>query len=301
MVSPTTYPRVTNDDYPALYTIADATSRLGQRNYLRLAKVDLLLLVVAAALGVIGARVPSTFAVWPLAGSTILLAATLIVRSASKTIGFDHDWFDGRVVAESVKTATWQYAMRVQPFDRDDPAAEAQFLGLLRQILDTHQDLRPAPVGLPADAHQVSARVRQIRELSLPERKACYLQQRVMDQITWYATRSEQKRRVALRWFWAELLARGVAFAFAIVVLVEPPSVPNFAGLVTALAAVITAWSQLGRNDELSKSYGVVAHELIMLKSALETADDDQQFGQVVMNIETAMSREHTTWLAKYT
>jgi hypothetical protein len=74
-----------------------------------------------------------------------------------------------------------------------------------------------------------------------------------------------------IRWFWAELLARGAAFAFAIVVLVEPPSVPNVAGLVPALAAVITTWSRFGRNDERSKGYGLAAHALIMINRRLIT------------------------------
>jgi SMODS and SLOG-associating 2TM effector domain 1 len=47
------------------------------------------------------------------------------------------------------------------------------------------------------------------------------------------------------------------------------PSVPNVAGLVTVLAAVISAWSQLGRNDERSKSYCLAAHELIMINRRL--------------------------------
>jgi hypothetical protein len=34
------------DDYPALYTIAEATSRLGQRNYVRVVKANLLLVVM---------------------------------------------------------------------------------------------------------------------------------------------------------------------------------------------------------------------------------------------------------------
>jgi hypothetical protein len=34
------------DDYPTLYTIAEATSRLGQRTYLRVVKATLLLVVM---------------------------------------------------------------------------------------------------------------------------------------------------------------------------------------------------------------------------------------------------------------
>ena len=300
MTSVSASPRFSASDYPALFTSADATSRLGKRSHLRLVRVDLELLVGGAALGVIGSLVAAPYKVWPLVAAAIVLGATMILTSANKVLRYDLDWYEGRAVAESVKAATWRFMMRVQPFDQDDRAAEGEFVTLLRRLLEAQKDLRPAPGGVPVDAQQVTPGVRRLRALPLAERKDCYLQQRVLDQINWYATKSEQNRRIATRWFWFDIVARGAALAFAIVVIVAPTSIPNIAGVFTSLAAAATAWTQLGRHEEISKNYGLAAHELIFLRGAVENAEDDERFGQAVQEVEMAMTREITAWQAKH-
>lgn len=273
---------------------------MGQRGHLRLVRIDLELLVGGAALGVIGSLIPSAYKVWPFVASAIVLGLTIILTSANKVLRYDHDWYEGRAVAESVKAATWRFMMRVQPFDQDDQAAEAEFLTVLRRLLDAQRDLRPAPGGVPADAQEVTPGVRRIRGLALAERKECYLRQRVIDQINWYAAKAEQNRQAATRWFWFDILARGAALAFAILVIVGPQSIPNIAGVFTSLAAAATAWSQLGRHEEISKRYSLAAHELIFLRGAVENAADEERFGQAVQESETAMTREITAWQAKH-
>ena len=294
------YPRLAQADFPALFTSADATSRLGQRGYLRLVRIDLTLLVAGAALGVAGALLPNALRAWPLVASAILLGATLIVTSANKVLRFDRDWFEGRAVAEAVKAAAWTFMMRARPYDADDATAEDRFIALLRQLLETQKNLRPAPGGLSAASQQITPALRHTRELPLVERRACYAEQRVVDQIAWYGARSEQNRRRAVRWFWVDVAARGAALAFAIVAIITPPSLPNLAGVFTSLAAAATAWSQLGRYDEISKSYGLATHELIILRGALDGATNEERLGQVVQEVEAAIAREHTLWQAKH-
>lgn len=292
--------RLTQADFPALFTSADATSRLGQRSYLRLVRIDLTLLVLGAALGVTGALVPSALRAWPLVAAAIVLGATVILTSANKVLRFDHDWFEGRTVAEAVKAAAWTFMMRAQPYDTDDAAAEARFITLLRHLLETQKDLRPAPGGLSATSQQITPALRQVRALALDERRECYMQQRVIDQIEWYGAKAEQSRRRAVRWFWVDVTARGAALAFSIVAIITPPRLPSLAGVFTSLAAAATAWSQMGRYDEISKSYSLTAHELIMLRGSLDGATDEERLGQVVQEVEAAIAREHTLWQAKH-
>jgi hypothetical protein len=54
-----------------------------------------------------------------------------------------------------------------------------------------------------------------------------------------------------------------------------------------------------GRHDELSKSYGLAAPELMVLHSRLELAETEEAFWQGVEETEAAISREHTMWMAK--
>ncbi len=54
-----------------------------------------------------------------------------------------------------------------------------------------------------------------------------------------------------------------------------------------------------GRHDELGKSYGLTAPELMVLHSRLGLAETEEAFRQGVEETEVAISREHTVWMAK--
>src|SRR3712207_5092992 len=82
----------------------------------------------------------------------------------------------------------------------------------------------------------------------------------VDDQEAWYAGKSRTKARSATIWFWVSLLFEGLALAAAIMVAVTGFTV-DLVGPLAAITAAATAWSQLGRHDELAKSYGLAAHE----------------------------------------
>ena len=73
----------------------------------------------------------------------------------------------------------------------------------------------------------------------------------------------------------------------------------DLVGPLAAITAAATAWTQLGRNDELAKSYGLAAHEQMVLHSRLELAETEEAFRQGVEETESAISREHTMWMAK--
>jgi SMODS and SLOG-associating 2TM effector domain 1 len=70
-------------------------------------------------------------------------------------------------------------------------------------------------------------------------------------------------------------------------------------GPLLALAAAFTAWTQLGRNDELSQSYALANQELLSIKALPGTVDTEQELVKVVRDGEGAISREHTMWIAK--
>lgn len=285
-------------DYPALYLGADAASATGRRSYFRLVRADLLLLAAGATL--------STFA--PLfdtvSGQTIrsISVALLVLGFVAKTSGrirrFDNEWYDGRAVAESVKTLAWRFMLHVPPFSTTDRDAEARFGADLREIIRARPDLILEMGSEPTSARQVTAAMRAIRSLPFADRRERYLSERIDDQIRWYAGRSESNRQAASRWFWLGLAAQSGAIGLTIVRIVVTAG-PDFVALAAAISAMATAWTQINRNDELAKSYGVAAQELILLKGELELADTEEEFTAIVDDAESAVSREHTMWMAK--
>lgn len=284
--------------YPALHTAAAAASKSGRVNHTRLVMIDLALLAVAALIGVTLQVTSPLDARWVRAIAAALLAAALLAKLANRLSAFDGQWFDGRAVAETVKSATWRYVMHVPPYDGDGADADASFGSVLHQTLVARPALSAHLHQIPADGQQITPSMRQIRALPFDERKQLYLSARVGDQIAWYSRRAAENRRQAMRWFWVGLGAQGAALVLAIA-LVAAPSLPDLVGGLAAVAAVAAAWTQYGRHDELSKSYGLAAQELAFLRSNVDAATDDSALTDAVDSTETAISREHTMWMAR--
>ena len=291
-----------NADYPALFVAADAAAGEGRRGYTRLIGAELALLVAAAALSAtqpLLARVlPATGLPWEQMTAAVLLAAALVAKLANRLRAFDDEWFDGRAVAETIKSTTWRYAMRVPPYDGDDAAADATFVRALRETLAACQTLAKHLHRSPPDARQITGRMRTVRAAPLAVRQEVYLAARVADQVGWYAARARASAHASGLWFWASLGFEGVALAVAIT-QVATGGGPDLVSLFAAISAAATAWTQLGRHDELSKSYSLAAQELVLLRSTLEAARGEADFRQAVEDTESAISREHTMWMAK--
>lgn len=287
--------------YPELYVAAESTASAGQHGFIRLEQIDLLLLLGGALFTTIAVYAPSRFKLWTFVVAAALLGTTTIIKSANTILHADRDWADGRAAAESIKTLTWQYMMRAAPFDADDRAANAAFIESLRATLEAHPNLRPVATKAPTKIEQITAGMRRVRTLSLPERLRYYTEQRLGEQIVWYTTKADKLRRAATRYFWVDLLARGAALVCAVLVIVLPNNRPSLAGLFSAVAAAATAWSRLGHNDELSKAYSATAQRLLLQQCMLDEQPDEQTFGRLVTETEAIIARESAGWLSKRT
>jgi len=290
--------RITNDAYPALYQVADGSSVAGQRIYRRLVAAELAFVLAGAAFAVLSAVVPTLQSLF-----LSLAAASLIGGIAMKLInrqsGSDQRWFDGRAVAETVKTQAWRYMMRVAPYSSDATADES-FAGDVLGAMRARPALEQALDRLPEDPRQISSTMRAVRDLPLEGRLQLYLAERLSDQARWYKARAVENQVKGRRWFWLSLVSQVLAASFAFVgVLVPGEAVANVIGLCAAAAAAATAWGQLGRHDELSKSYALAYQELITIQSLAGSVATEQDLDRLVANGEGAISREHTMWMAK--
>jgi hypothetical protein len=220
-----------------------------------------------------------------------------VVKFVAKQRGDDKEWFDGRAVAESVKTLTWRYMVRLSPLD-DDATCDQEFIS----ELDSTRKARPGlryKVGALGDATQITSRMREVRQLPVEERRNLYIKERLEEQADWYGDKAEYNRNLADRLFWAALAAQFVALAFAVWRVVSPSAPLSLVGPLLALAAALTAWTQLGRHDELSKSYALANQELLSIKALAGTVKTEQELAKIVRDGEGAISREHTMWIAK--
>lgn len=186
------------DDYPVSFAAADRTSMQGQGRYLRLVRADLVLVVVAAGLGAVGAVVPDGQRPVFAALTAIALIGGLVLKTTLRQRNDDQEWFGGRAVAESVKSSSWRYMLRLEPYE-DDQSADARFVQSLAAIQSARVTLGHALPETPQAWEEITPRMRQVRALPLVERRAVYLSERLEDQARWYRAKALANRQAAER------------------------------------------------------------------------------------------------------
>ena len=282
--------------YPALYEAADAASLAGQQAYKWLVMADLGLLGTAAAIGSANQVVPRLGESWSLVIAAALLAVAFVAKYVNQQRGYDALWFDGRAVAETVKSATWRYAMGARPLSgrrgrrgirraaaRDDAGARL----LMPHLHHLPTESRQMPKGWT-----MSAPRRWRRGGRCTWRSGCRTRRhgtptRPRPTPAPPAAGSGRAwRRNWPRWWWPSPSSCC-------------PDAPDVVAVFTTFAAAIAAWTQFRRHDELSKSYSLAAHELAFLRAEVENAGNERTFRKAVDDTESAISREHTMWMAK--
>lgn len=280
-------------DFPALYRSADGLSLDTQTHFFRALKVHLAMLVVAAILSIIS--IPHW---WVAALQLIALLGALGCSIYLFSVRPDRFWYAGRAVAESIKTITWRYVCRAEPFQGDDTSARNDFSQTLRAIVEQNREVCQS-LTEHLDGDQFTPVMEQMRSGSLEERRATYADSRIKDQLTWYAKKAAFNRNMSKRFFWALIATNAVAVLCAIlrIVFPEQPFWPT--DVLVAAAASLLSWMQAKRFSELAASYALAAHEISLIKEQSLLPDSDEKFSLFVGDAENAFSREHTQWVAR--
>lgn len=281
--------------YPGLYNSADVASNEQQATFLRLIRAEYVLLFSASVL---------SLDLWPSKGYFGVYAAVflcsmgiLIFRSVTKP---EQVWYQARALAESVKTLTWRFAMRAQPFDDTRAAdARADFRKLMEGILDSNRHLGSALSGTDSASPQTTDEMMSIRDSPLEERKELYLQRRICEQRKWYEKKARSNKRSAKTWMGLGVIAYALGFSFIVVRIAEPamPGWPTEPLIV--VAASLIGWTQIKKFNELASAYTLTAHEIGLTADLITDANSDEAFSAAVNEAELAFSREHTQWVAR--
>lgn len=280
-------------DFPALYRSADGLSLTSQKSFFQALRVHLLMLVVAAILSIINIQH------WSIAALQLLvllgaLGCSIYLFSTKP----DRLWYAGRAVAESIKTVTWRYVCRAEPFQGDDAAARSDFHRTLKAIVEQNREVCQSLTD-HLDGAQITNVMEQMRGRSLEERKAAYAQSRIGDQLTWYAKKAAFNRRMSKGFFWALIATNAIAVVCAVLRIahITQPLWPT--DIFVAAAASLLSWMQAKRFSELAASYALAAHEISLIKEQSLMPDTDEKFSLFVGDAENAFSREHTQWVAR--
>lgn len=288
------------NDFPGLQRGADQASRSAQRTYLLLQRLYLGSLVLGS---ILGASTGLGLKDW---NSVIYTTTACLFGVGALLLGVirsrqdDKAWFDGRAIAESVKTATWRFMTKAPPFQADVDEPERRFISELGEIRKARPQFgkRLAEL-LDGNATAITDAMRRIRAANLKDRKRTYLDSRLRDQKKWYASKGRDHALNGSRWFVATVVLQFAALVTAIIQAKLGGLPVNILAIITTSAAAVAAWSQMKRYDELAQAYALAAYELEEIESLATNVTTESQFAQLVEQAEEACSREHTMWAAR--
>lgn len=203
---------IKREDFPGLHRGSDDASRTAQRIYLSLQKLYLGSLVLGAVVGSLTSLgvTDCNAVLYPFSAS--LFGVGLLLLGVIRIRQDDKAWFDGRAIAESVKTATWRFMTKAPPFQADGDDPERRFVSELGEIRKARPNFgkRLAAV-LDVNAKAITDTMRRTRGAALGERKRLYVEARLREQKAWYASKAQFNARNGSRWFAVTVVLQMVA------------------------------------------------------------------------------------------
>lgn len=286
--------KILTRDYPGLFQSAGNASQRAQKSYYTALRAYLFTLILAAVVSF----------TWPKSTHGAGLSALLFLISLGMLVWLrvrrpDDIWYNGRAVAESVKTRTWRWMMRAGPYEdsEDLETMRRKFLADIKAILIQNQDLAAELCNTETLQDAITPKMIEVRALPVANRLAVYRQERIQDQAEWYTKKALFNKKRASYWFRASVLVHAVAIIM-LLVRFKDPSLGLPVGVASSLASAVLTWLKAKKHNELSSSYSLAANEIVLIKAEGESIDSESQLDEFVVNAETAFSREHTQWVA---
>jgi hypothetical protein len=284
-------------NYPRTYQEADRISAAKQILYKRLTRANLLLLAAGAVLSALATVAPpeSRVLVGAGAGCVLIAIAFWLALGAGRP---ENEWFDSRAVAESLKTMTWRYITKANPYEASmsDAEAEARFLVEIDQVLEKKQKIK-AQLEFPPGQTEITSVMRELRASAVDHRLALYIKDRIRDQRLWYGGRAKESRSAARRWYWTAFALQLIAFISGAATIAAGWS--DFSGVLVTLAALVMTWQQVQQFTHLAHSYGIAAQDFAIIEEKANGVATEPQLATYVEQAELAASREHTLWVSR--
>lgn len=288
---------IEDKDLPGLYQSADSSSIIEQKKYFNGVFWYLLLLIIAALFAYFANDYPNP--IFKII-STVLFLSTLFIMIWLRVSKPDDIWYNGRAVAESVKTRSWRWMMRTDPYlDCENiEIVRRSFVNDLKAILNQNESLI-GKLGISASVKDpISDIMISVRSMELKERFDIYRKLRITNQELWYAKKAKFNKRKAKLWFWTTVGLHALAILLLLVNIYEPKLKLPIEVVAVGASSVLT-WLQSKKYNELSSSYSLTAHEIVLIKSETTEIETEEDFSDYVINCENAFSREHTQWIAR--
>jgi SMODS and SLOG-associating 2TM effector domain 1/SMODS and SLOG-associating 2TM effector domain 3 len=280
-------------DYPAIYQSASSLSESAQNAFYLAFLSHMSLLACASAISV-----------WNSPSAEIAIVQALVLIGALGCAVYlyfgrpDRHWYSGRAVAESIKTSTWRYVSKAEPFDNSDVVDANKLRLRIKTIIEQNKDVAGL-LTTHLDGVQVSDEMNRLRQGSAADRLEYYRNNRIIEQQSWYAKKASFNRKMVKRFFIFLVIVIGIAIALSVAKVRFPTASYWPTDFFVTAAAGILSWIQAKRFQELAVSYALTAHEIGFIKQEAVGPMASDELSKFVGDAENAFSREHTQWIAR--
>lgn len=283
-------------DYPALYQASDTVSNETQNTYLLLMKLNIWLLITAALFSFIGINSKA----WAVAAAFVFVI-TIIINVVLMIKNFPDTWYRARSIAESIKTISWRFMMKTDPFrGLSLKDAREKFSKIQKAILN-EQDKEILEKFDPSyhTKDAITETMLKTFEDSINNKIEIYRINRVEEQRNWYSNKTKYNQSKYRFWFSIMILVQIIAVATVICRV----AVPDFKywppEVLSVIAGGILTWIQVKKYRELAAAYSFTAHEIGILGANIDSIGTEEELTNFVQDAENAFSREHTQWIAR--
>jgi hypothetical protein len=231
----------------------------------------------------------------------LLLASILIAVITNIITKYDHVWFNCRAVAESVKTETWFFMMKMNIYSTYSSNIEAvnRFIDSLTEVLQTRPVARYEIAASSEEGEQVTQFMINTRNSSFEERRNAYLENRIKKQQKWFHKKSETNYSNEVSWQYISWFLQFVAVGTAIFLVYFRIPFINPVGVITTAAASATTWMHSKSFRELSQSFSMISHELSLIESKANQIETEGELANIILDAERIINREHSVLISR--
>jgi len=281
-------------DFPGIYEEADSISNRTQKRYLRVLKIFLSLLFVSSVLFTYFSNI------WEVKLLNAIISLGILALSFIFCfVNFQGIWYNARAVAESIKTISWRYALKAEPYDIADSEAKSLLLGTMKNIVNMNHEFKKNISADYSSHEQIPVNMTVIRALSTHERLEYYHKNRIIDQREWYKNKSIYNNKRSVAFF---ILLIGISVFLSIGLFLDldrSNKVVYPISVLLSIISIIFTWVQTKKYRELDRSYALASHEIGFIATIKDQVHNDKELSDYIIDSENAFSREHTQWIAR--
>jgi hypothetical protein len=176
--------------------------------------------------------------------------------------------------------------------------AETKYLREVKELNERLPDLQREFAKYTVSGQLVTEWMRSSHTLPFDQKIALYRELRIKDQADWYSKKAKFNCRMEQNWFWAIVASEFVGLVIAAIQAWLLLGFNPVSGVATVGAALI-AWFQIKRFSDLGTSYAIAATDLQRISETHRGITSQHEIDFMVQEAETAISREHSMWLAR--